>query len=128
MKDLDIRLWGCKSWTAETASRQDGMPGRIAASGEKLCVDEEQHVALLGALLERFGTAYAVRLGPINAWVDAVEQRLEDLAWDRMPTVGNEQFWRPATQRLSFRRQLELRADVKLLYERSRQRRLRPRR
>lgn len=50
-------------------------------------------------------------------------RRLEDLAWDGMPAVGDEQFWRPATQRLSFRRQLELRAAVKQLYERSRQRR-----
>ncbi|WP_206383448.1 hypothetical protein, partial [Acidithiobacillus sp. MC2.2] len=63
-----------------------------------------------------------------GAWADAVEQRLEDMAWDGMPAVGNEQFWRPATQRLSFRQQLELRADGKQLYERSRQRRLRRRR
>ncbi|MDG0856196.1 hypothetical protein [Roseateles puraquae] len=122
MKDLDIRLWD-RSWTAEEMSRHDGLPGCIEMSGGKLCLDEEQRLALLGALLEHVGTACAVRLGPINAWVDAIEQRLEDLAWDGMPAVGDEQFWRPATQRLSFRRQLELRAAVKQLYERSRQRR-----
>ena len=127
MKDLDSRLWG-RSWTAEEMPRHDGPPGCIEMSEGKLCLDEEQRLALLGALLEHVGTAYAVRLGPIGAWADAVEQRLEDMAWDGMPAVGNEQFWRPATQRLSFRQQLELRADVKQLYERSRQRRLRRRR
>lgn len=86
MKDLDIRLWG-RSWTAEEVSRHDGLPGCIEMSGGKLCLDEEQRLALLGALLEHVGTTYAVRLGPINAWVDAVEQRLEDLAWDGMPVA-----------------------------------------
>jgi hypothetical protein len=30
-----------------------------------------------------------------------VEQRKEDVAWDNVPAVGVEQFWRPATLRLS---------------------------
>lgn len=127
MENLDIGLWG-RSWTGEKLLGHDDRPGPVELAAGKLCLEEEQRLALLGALLEHVGTAYAVRLGPIKAWVDAVEQRLEDLAWDGMPAVGGEQFWRPATQRLSLRRQLELRADVKQLYKQSRQRRIARRR
>lgn len=122
MDELDIRLWG-RSLSGEQPSRSYDRLASMELPEGKLCFDEEQRLALLGALLEHVGTAYAVRLGPIKAWVEAVEQRLEDLAWDGMPAVGSEQFWRPATQRLSLRRQLELRADVKQLYKNSRQRR-----
>ncbi|MGQ3052928.1 MAG: hypothetical protein ACT6S0_14195 [Roseateles sp.] len=113
MDDLDIRLMG-RSWTTDEMSRHDELPGRLEMWNGKLCLDEAQRLVLLGALLEHVGTACAVRLGPFEAWVDAVEQRQEDLAWDRMPAVGVEQFWRPATQRLSFRQRLELKADMKL--------------
>lgn len=95
-------------------SRHDDLPGRLEMLGGKLCLDESQRLVLLGALLEHVGTARAVSLGPLQAWVDAIEQRKEDLAWDQMPAVGVEQFWRPATQRLSFCQRMELKADMKL--------------
>lgn len=62
----------------------------------KLCLDEAQRLMLLGAVLENVGTARAVSLGPLQAWLTAVEQRKEEAAWDNMPAVGVEQFWRPA--------------------------------
>lgn len=123
MDELDIRLWG-RSWRTDEMCRHDDLPGRLEMWEGKLSLDEKQRFALLGALLEHVGTAYAVRLGPLQAWVDAVEQRLEDLAWDQIPTVGAEEFWRPAAERLSFRRQLELKADMQQLYRRLRRRRL----
>lgn len=95
-------------------SRHDDLPGRLEMFEGRLGLDEAQRLVLLGAMLEHVGTACAVRLGAFQSWVDAVEQRREDLAWDRMPAVGAEQFWRPATQRLSFRQRLELKADMKL--------------
>lgn len=112
MNDLDIRLYG-RSWTTDEMPRHDDLPGRLEMLGGKLCLDEAQRLVLLGALLEHVGTARAVSLGPLKAWVDAVEQRKEDLAWDLMPAVGVEQFWQPATQRLSFRQRLELKASIK---------------
>ena len=107
-------LLDARSWTADEMLRHDELPGRLEMAGGKLCLDDEQRLMLLGARLEHVGTACAVRLGPFQAWVDALDQRREDLTWERMPAVGVEQFWRPATKRLSFRARRELKADMKL--------------
>lgn len=108
----DIRVEG-RSWSPEEMQRHDDLPGRLDMWAGKLCRDESERLLLLGALLEHVGTARAVRLGPFQAWVDAVAQRQEDLGWDRMPAVGVEQFWRPATLRLSCRMRMELKATMK---------------
>lgn len=111
LDDFDIRLIG-RNWTADEMARRGDLPGRLEMVDGKLCLDEEQRLTLLGVLLEHIGTARAVSLGPLQAWVAAVEQRKEDVAWDSMPAVGVEQFWRPATLRLSFGKRLEIKADM----------------
>lgn len=112
MKDLDIRVLA-RSWTADEMSRHDDLPGRLEMVGGKLCLDDEQRLLLLGALLEHVGTSRAVMLGPLSAWKTAIAQRQEEEDWDSMPAVGVEQFWKPAYQRLSFRKRLELKPLVK---------------
>lgn len=112
MRDLDIRLQG-RPWTADEMAQHDELPGRLEIVGGKLCLDDAQRMLLLGALLEHVGTASAVQLGPLRAWQEAIAQRQEDEDWDAMPAVGVEQFWRPATQRLSFSKRLELKPLIK---------------
>lgn len=105
MNDLDIRLMG-RRWTADEMVRHDDLPGRLDLINGKLCLDDEQRMLLLGALLEHVGTAGAVSLGRLAPWIEAVEQRKEDQAWDSMPAVGAERFWVP--QHVSFRKRLQL--------------------
>lgn len=111
MDDFDIGLMG-KNWTADEMSQRADLPGRLEMVDGKLCVGQEQRMMLLGALLEKVGTARAVSLGLLQAWVTAVEQRKEEVAWDNVPAVGVEQFWRPTTLRLSFSKRLEIKADM----------------
>jgi len=113
MRKFDIRTVG-RQWTAEEAEqRRDELPGRLEMVNGMLCLDDEQRLALLGALLEHVGTERAVRLGNLNAWKAAVAQREEDQAWDNMPAVGTEQFWLPAYQRMPFAKRLQLKQLVK---------------
>ena len=105
MTDLDIRLLG-RRWAADEMVRRDELPGRLDLINGKLCLDDELRMLLLGALLEHVGTARAVSLGRLAPWIEAVEQRKEDQAWDSMPAVGAERFWMP--QHLSFRKRLQL--------------------
>lgn len=79
MDDFDIRLIG-RNWTADEMARHEDLPGRLEMVDGKLCLDEEQRLTLLGVLLEHIGTARAVSLGPLQAWVAAVEQR-KDVVW-----------------------------------------------
>lgn len=112
MKDLDIRLQG-RPWAADEMARHDELPGQLEMVDGKLCRDDEQRLLLLGALLEHVGTACAVQLGPLRAWKEAIAQRQEDEGWDAMPAVGVEQFWKPAYQRISFKKRLELKPLAK---------------
>jgi hypothetical protein len=92
MRTFDIRTVG-RRWTAEEVRViHDELPGRLEMANGMLCLDEEQRLLLLGALLEHVGTERAVRLGPLGAWKQAIAQREEDLAWDTMPAVGAERF------------------------------------
>ncbi len=111
MQHLDIRSQG-RRWEADELWRHDELPGRLELVRGQLCLDEDQRLLLLGALLEHVGTGRAVWLGPLQAWVDAVEARREDEAWDSMPAVGVEQFWRASTQRLPFSQLLALKRDL----------------
>lgn len=95
--------------------RHHDLPGRLEMVGGKLCLDDAQRALLLGALLEHVGARRAVSLGSLQVWEAAIAERREEEDWDAMPAVGAEQFWRPATQRLSFSERLELKADVKKL-------------
>ncbi len=93
--------------------RHDELPGRLEMVDGQLCLDQEQRLLLLGALLEHVGTARAVQMGPLKAWSAAIAEREALEAWDNMPAVGREQFWRPATLRLSFRQRLELKKSFR---------------
>lgn len=111
MDDFDIRLEP-RSWTHdEILVRHDELPGRLEVVGGKLCSNEEQRLLLLGALLEHVGIARTLQLGPLKVWAAAIADRQEAADWDNMHAVGNEQFWRPATLRLPFKKRLELRKD-----------------
>jgi hypothetical protein len=113
MREFDIRTVG-RRWTAEEmAQLHDELPGRLEMANGMLCMDEDQRLLLLGALLEHVGTERAVRLGSLSVWKSAVAQREEDQAWDSMPAVGAERFWLPAYQRLPFKKRLELKPLVK---------------
>lgn len=113
MRAFDIRTVG-RRWTAEEATvLHDELPRRLEMVNGMLCLDEEQRMLLLGALLEQVGTERAVRLGSIRSWKQAICQRAEDLAWDNMPAVGAEQFWLPAYQRIPFKKRLALKSPVK---------------
>lgn len=112
MDPLDIRLLG-RPWSADEMHRHHDLPGRLEMVGGKLCADDTQRVLLLGALLEHVGARRAVSLGSLQVWEAAIAQRREEVDWDAMRAVGAEQFWRPATQRLSFSERLELKADVR---------------
>lgn len=112
MKDLDIRIEP-RRWSGDELHRHDELPGRLEMIGGQLCLDEEQRLLLLGALLEHVGTARAVRMGPLKAWASAIAKREELEAWDNMPAVGREQFWRPAATRLPFKQRLELKQTFK---------------
>lgn len=113
MRTFDIRTVG-RRWTDEEAAvLHDELPGRLEMVNGMLCLDEEQRLLLLGALLEHVGTERAVRLGPFRSWKQAIGQREEDLAWDNMPAVGAEQFWLPAYQRIPFKKRLALKPLVK---------------
>ena len=113
MRQFDIRTVG-RSWTKqEMLELHDELPGRLEMVGGKLCLDDEQRMLLLGALLEHVGTERAVRLGAFAAWRAAIAQRQEDEDWNNMPAVGAERFWLPSNQRLSFKKRLELKPLVK---------------
>ena len=113
MREFDIRTVG-RRWTAEEIEAfHDELPGRLEVVRGMLCLDEDQRLLLLGALLEHVGTERAVRLGPWSAWRAAVAQRAEDQDWDNMPAVGAERFWLPAYQRLPFKKRLELKSLAK---------------
>lgn len=91
MRKFDIRTVG-RHWTAdEMQQHHDELPARLEMMNGMLCLDDEQRLTLLGALLEHVGTERAVRLGDLNVWKAAVAQREEDQAWDNMPAVGGEQ-------------------------------------
>lgn len=111
MEPLDIRMLG-RPWSADEMHRHHDLPGRLEVVGGKLCLDDTQRALLLGALLEHVGARRAVSLGSLQVWEAAIAERREEVDWDAMPAVGAEQFWRPATQRLSFSERLELKADV----------------
>ena len=74
--------------------------GQVAA-----CVWENSEQAL--------GQARAVQMGQLKAWTTAIAEREELEAWNNMPAVGREQFWRPPTLRLSFKQRLELKKTYK---------------
>jgi hypothetical protein len=112
MKDLDIRLEP-RRWSGDELRRHDELPGRLELIQGQLCLDEDQRLLLLGALLEHVGTARAVQLGPLRAWTAAIVDRQESEEWDNMPAVGQEQFWRPATLRLPFKQRLELKRSFR---------------
>lgn len=112
MKDLDIRLEP-RRWAGNEMRRHDELPGRLEMVDGQLCLDQEQRLLLLGALLEHVGTARAVQMGPLKAWSAAVAERELLEAWDSTPAVGREQFWRPAALRLPFRQRLELKKSFK---------------
>ncbi|MBP8100597.1 MAG: hypothetical protein KAY54_01830 [Burkholderiaceae bacterium] len=112
MKALDIRLEP-RRWSGDELRRHDELPGRLEMVRGQLCLDEEQRLVLLGALLEHVGTARAVQMGPLKAWTTAIAEREELEAWNNMPAVGREQFWRPPTLRLSFKQRLELKKTYK---------------
>lgn len=107
----DIRLDG-RRWGPEELERHDELPGRLELVRGQLCLDEAQRLLLLSALLEHVGTALAVRLGPIEPWIKAIELRKDDEAWANTATVGCEQFWRPATQRLAFKDKLAMKREL----------------
>ena len=72
----DIRLSG-RQWGADEMWRHDDLPGRLDLIRGQLCLDEEQRLLLLAALLEHVGTMRAVQLGPIEPWLRAVALRKE---------------------------------------------------
>ena len=87
MKALDIRLEP-RRWSGDELRRHDELPGRLEMVRGQLCLDEEQRLVLLGALLEHVGTARAVQMGPLKAWTTAIAEREELEAWNNMPAVG----------------------------------------
>lgn len=92
MRAFDIPSVG-RCWTAEEiALLHDELPERPEMVKGMRCIDDEQRLLLLGALLEPVGTERAVRLGPLNAWKAAVARRQEDSDSDNMPAVGAEHF------------------------------------
>lgn len=94
--------------------RHDELPGRLDLIRGQLCLDEDQRLLLLGALLEHVGTSRAVQLGPLEAWVSAIEERKEDEAWEKMPAVGAEQFWKASAWRMPFKKLLAMKQDLRL--------------
>lgn len=102
-----------RHWTAEgTAQLRDELSGSVETLNDMLCIDDEQRLLLLGALLELVGTDRAVRLGPLRAWKVAIALRQEDLDWDSMPHVGVERWWLAGCKRISFRKRLELQSSI----------------
>ena len=113
MREFDIRAQG-RRWSAEEMWRHDELPGRLDLIRGQLCLDEAQRLLLLGALLEHVGTSRAVHLGPLEAWVSAIEERKEDEAWANMPAVGAEQFWKASAWRMPFKKLLAMKQDLRL--------------
>lgn len=67
----DIRLSG-RQWGADGMWRHDELPARFVVIRGQLCLDEEQRMLLLAALLEHVGTMRAVQLGRIEPWLRAI--------------------------------------------------------
>lgn len=95
MRNHDIRLEP-RCWTGDELDRHDDQSGRLEIVRGRLCLNEEQRLLLLCALLEHVGTARAVQMGPLKALATAIAEREALEAWDNMPAVVREQFWRPA--------------------------------
>lgn len=112
MTDLDIRPEG-RCWGTDELWRHDELPGCLELVGGRLCMDEAQRLALLGALLEHVGTWRAVRVGPLQAWMSAVGARQEDENWANTPSVGAEQFWKASAMRMPFRQRLAWKQDLR---------------
>lgn len=65
-----------RSWSAdEMASKMDLLPAKLEAIGGKVCLNVEQRLMLLAALLENLGTDVVVGLGDLQTWRASVDAR-----------------------------------------------------
>lgn len=70
----DVRGEG-RRWTATEMHRHDELPGRLEIVGGKLCLNEQERLVLLVALLKHVGANAAVQIGPLKVWQEAVALR-----------------------------------------------------